>query len=230
MKFLKHKQKILICFTPQELTVLLLSKHFKILVNLALNNINNLEKAKIIASQLGEKFANSKNYELWTGIFYLYDDFEKNCYFCFYLKDNIEINKILIRNLDDFEKIKEDPPDIVIYNEGKFAEFELKRYRGNLNEKDLYDFIEKKIIKHYSKSYNFLILLQPKPWTKLSYEIFKKTCEKIKKNSSKNLEKIVISFNQSNKEIIYVSIYPELIFIKKKFLKGGDKIKEILNR
>jgi len=228
MKILKNNYKFLICFNAKELVLLLLSENFDEDLIYLINNLNNFKKAKKIAKEWAKKSVNSKNYELWTAIFNLYEDFDKNCDFCFYLKDNVEINKIFIRNLNDLEKIKEDPPDIVIYKGGKFAEFELKRYRGNLNEIDLYHFIEEEIIKHYSEPYNFLIILQPKPGTKLSYEIFKKIYEKFKKISSKKLGRIVISFNQNNKEMIYVSIYPEFGFVKKNLLRGSDQIKEIL--
>lgn len=230
MRYLKNNQRLLVCFSIQELIALLLLKDFRKIYGLAINNLYDLEKAKEPVFKLSKISANSKNYEIWVGIFDLYEEFNRDCEFCFYLKGDFDPHKDSINSLSDLEKFKEDPPDIAIYHKGQFAEFELKRFRDKLSEQDLFDFIDKKIIRHYSDLYNFLIVLQPKPWTNLSFEIFKALHKKIvEQKLERNLGKIVFSFNQNNREMVFVTVFPELNYRKRTFKKGSEQVKKILN-
>lgn len=215
MKFLKKSQKILVCFEAQELITLLLSKDLKKILKLTTDNLDNLKNVGQRISQLVTQSTNSKDYELWTGVFSLYEEFERNCEFCFYLKDTFNPKKDTIITFTDLLKFKQDPPDIVVYHRGSFFEFELKRYRDSLSENNLLAFISKKIINYYSDPYNFLIILQPKPHTFVSLNIFKALHENVVQLALKrNIGKIAFSFNQNNKEMIFVTVFPKLAMHK----------------
>ena len=116
MKLYKRNQRILISFEIKEFIIILLSKDFEEIINLASDNPDNLEHAKQASFKLGTKSANSKDYEFWTGVFSLYEEFERNCEFCFYLNDRFNPKVDSINTLEDLEKFKkgEDPPVIIV--------------------------------------------------------------------------------------------------------------------
>lgn len=223
---------MLICFSARELTELLLSKNNKKIFVLAKNNLKNLRNTKKDILQIARTSANSKDYELWTGIFSLYEEFKEDCKFCFYLKDMFSINKNTITTIQDLEKFKEEnsPVDIAVLNKDNLKEFQLKRYREKLSEDELWNFVEKKIIKHYSNALNFLVILQPKQGSFLSLDILKSLHNRlIKLKLTKNLGKIVFHYNQMNKNFVFVEIFPEFKISKRPFKKGSEQIKEIVD-
>lgn len=230
MNFVKKEDKLLICFEPQEFLLMLLSKDSDKLIKIAETSMRDPKEAKESVSQMAEDSANSKEYELWTGIFSLLEEFKGKCKFCFYLKDKFDPRRNEIKNFSDLESFKEDPPDIVVQTEKALFEYELKRYRDKLTKNELLSFIEKKIIKHYSNQYNFLIILQPKPGTSLSSTLFEKLHDELtKKSVVRNPGKIFLHYNSKNKESVFVEIYPQLVVTKRPFRKGSDQVKELFS-
>lgn len=228
MKFYKTNQEIKICFTPQELVCLTLSRNLPTIMNIAKNNLQNLNNAKILINDLSQKSANSKDHELFVAIFDLYQLFNNNCQFCFNLNDRFNPVSDRINTLNELEKYRVDPPDIIVHYQNNFHEFELKRYKEELNLKSLFDFINKKIISHYSDhNCNYYIILQPIPNSVLKLDIFKNLHNKLKK-LKRNLGKIVFSLNNNNKEMLLITVFPELIFDKRSFISGSEQVKKIL--
>ncbi len=228
MKIIQYNQRTTICFSLDELTRLLLSKNFAQILSLAIKNFNNLEQAKEKVIALGKNDVNSKNYELWFGILSLYEEFNRNCDFCFYVNNNFDPKTSKINSLADLEYFRqgEDPPDIIVRQNNSFGEFELKRYREDLNEKQLFNFVDKKILKHYADQFNFVILLQPKPTSIISLNIFKHVHQEIKKHitTGRNIGKIAFTFNNDGKEICFITVFPELLISKKPFIKGSKQM------
>lgn len=219
MIFFKSKSdlKLKICFTPQELAVLLLTKDILAVTNIAKNNLSNLDEAKKLTVKLAKVSANSKDYELFTAIFVLYDLFDSTCQFCFNLNSKFSLNKGRINKLEDLEKFKEDTPDVIVYHQNGFYDFELKRYRGKLNVDALFDFINKKIISHYSDhNRNYFIILQPEAYKQLPQNLFKNLNIKLNK-LKRNFGMIAISLNNNNKEMLTVMVYPDLKIFKSQF-------------
>lgn len=226
--------KLMACFDIKELCNLLLWPLESSLLNTALD-------AKLKGKKVGKKIlqksairfeknsVKSKDYEYWTAIFSLYEDVGVGSEICFYLKDTFNPNKNTIISYADLEKFKKDPPDVIIKNKTNgFLEFELKRYRDKLTEDNLFNFIDKKIFKHYGTAFNFFIILQNKPGTQIDNSIFKNLYKRIKNISpERDLGRICITFNANNQHIIFAHIYPKLSVYKKPFVSGSNQIKSM---
>ncbi len=178
MKICKVKMRLMACFNIEELCNLLLWPLESSLLSTALEarlkgkkiDKESLQKSVV---QFRKNSAKSKDYEYWTAIFSLYEDVGVGSEICFYLKDSFGPNKDTIISYADLEKFKKDPPDVIIkHKTNGFLEFELKRYMDELTEDNLFNFIDKKIFKHYGTAFNFLVILQNKPGTQLHDSIF----------------------------------------------------------
>jgi len=218
MKIFKVKGQLKACFSPKEIANLLI---FKFLTQLfSAEKLKNEPYDSIAVSDYIKRLANhsadSTDYELYTSILNLYEQFEKNCEFCFNLKNNFnpQVNKIT--SIDDLYRYREDPPDIIVRYKNNFYEFELKRYRDELVLDKIYTFVKKKVIMHYSGKSNFLIILQLKPNSNIDLDIFKKLHENLKKE--KNQPGIIgFSLNNNNKEMILIRVLPELNMSKRPY-------------
>ena len=236
MKLYKVTGKLMACFTVKELVDLLLWPVELSLLNKTLNA--RLEGKKIDDAILGELVlewgkgsANSKDYEYWSAIFSLYEDFGENSEICFYLKDTFNPHKDSIISYSDLEKFKQDPPDVVIKNElNGYAEFELKRYRGELSKDGLVTFIKNKILR-YSVPFNYCIILQHTFGTVLPQMIFENLHKEIKKLQIKrDLGNICFIFNANNQHMIFAHVYPELNVYKQSFSSGLDQVKKLMKQ
>ena len=236
MNLCKVNTKVMVCFTLKELVELLLQPVELSLLNKTLNA--RLEGKKIVDIVLGDLVlgwskdsANSKDYEYWAAIFSLYEDFGEGSKICFYLKDSFNHHKDSITSLSDLEKFKQDPPDVVIKNKlNGYAEFELKRYRGELSEDGLLTFIKNKIL-CYSVPYNFYIILQHTSGTVLPQMIFENLHKEIKKLLIKrDLGNICFIFNANNQHMIFAHVYPDLNVYKQPFSSGSVQVKKLINK
>lgn len=235
MKIRKVDMRLMVCFEIRELVDLLLWPVESLLLSTTLNarlegkEINE-EVLKQSAVKFGKNSANSKDYEYWTAIFSLYEDVGDGVGICFYLKNTFNPQKNTINSYADLEEFKTDPPDVIIERKsGGFSEFELKRYREEVTENSLFDFIDEKILKHYSISLNFCIILQHEPGTKLPELIFENLYKRIKNISLKrDFGRICIIFNANNQSMIFAHIYPELSIYKKPFINGSGQLKNII--
>jgi len=235
MKIYKVNMRLMVCFEKKELTDLLLWPMEYVLLDKTLNarlagKTVNLDSLKQLAVEFGKNSAGSRDYEYWASIFTLHEDVGVGSQICFYLKDTFNHNHDSITSYSGLKKFKEDPPDVIIRNvSGSLLEFELKRYRGALTEIELYNFIDKKIIKHYvGVAYNFCIILQHKPATILPELIFENLHKRIKKTSIKgDLGKICIIFNANNQYMIFAHIYPKLVMYKQPYTDGSIQAKKL---
>ena len=236
MKLYKDTGKLMACFTVKELVDLLLWPVELSFLNKTLNARSEgkkIDDATLgeIAIEWGKGSANSKDYEYWSAIFSLYEDFGDNSEICFYLKDTFNPHKDSIASYLDLEKFKQDPPDVIIKNkQNGYAEFELKRYREELNEEGLVTFIKNKILR-YSVPFNFCIILQHNPGTVLPQMIFEDLHKSIKELPIKrNLGNICFIFNANNQHMIFAHVYPELNVYKQPFSSGSDQIKKLMSQ
>lgn len=233
MNLYKINTKLAVCFTAKELADLLMWPVELALLHKSLEA--RLEGKKIddetlreSVLQLGKDSANSKDYEYWTAIFSLHEDFGKNCEICFYLKDTFNPHRDLITTNADLEKFKQDPPDVMLKHKSSgYAEFELKRYRDKLNEDGLLTFIKNKILR-YSVPFNYCIILQHTAGTEMPQMIFENLHKRIEELTIKrDLGKICFIFNANNQYMIFAHVYPKLYVYKQPFISGSNQVKNL---
>lgn len=236
MKLCKVKTKLMACFSIKELVDLLLWPIELSLLTIIQNariegrRIDNSSLGRL-ALEWGKASANSKDYEYWSAIFTLYENFGEGSEICFYLKDSFNHQKDSITSYSDLEKFKQDPPDVIIKNrQNKYAEFELKRYRGELSENGLIAFLKQKIL-DYSFPINFCIILQQNPGTVMPIMIFENLHNAIEELTiQRNLGKVCFIFNANNQHMIFAHVYPELKYYKQPFYSGSDQIKNLIGQ
>jgi len=230
MKFIKSKPDLMlkICFTAQELSELILKKDYCSILNISStwDRDHNISKKQIL--KLVNINTKSKIYEYYTAIFDLYDQFERNCNFCFNLKQSFNPSKDKIRSILDLEKYKDDPPDVIVSYKSNHYDFEIKRYKEKFLFEAFISFLNKNIISHYSDHQrNYLIILQLQPYTQITLEIFDELNIYLK-NLNKDLGVISFSFNSNNEYMITVQIWPVLTIQKRTFQSGSQQFKNIL--
>ncbi|MDP3948191.1 MAG: hypothetical protein Q8P87_00600 [bacterium] len=211
MKIFKADGQLKACFSSKEIASLLISKFFTQLFS-AEKLKNEPYDSNVVSDyikKLADHSVDSTDYEFFTSILDLYEQFEKNCEFCFNLKNTFNPNVNKITSIDDLYLYREDPPDVIVLYKNNFYEFELKRYRDEFTFDKLYTFLKKKIIMHYSGKSNFLVILQLKPNSNIDLNIFKELHKSLKKEINKP-GIIGFSLNNNNEEMILVRILPEL--------------------
>ncbi len=218
MKIFKSGGQLKACFSSKEIANLLISNFFSQLFS-AEKLKNEPYDSSIVSDyikKLSDQSVDSTDYELFTSILDLYEQFEKNCEFCFNLKNtfNSKVNKIT--SINELYRYREDPPDVIVFYKNNFYEFELKRYRDEFNFDKLRTFIRKRVIMHYSGKSNYLIILQLKPNSNIDFNIFKELHESLKKEI--NQPGIIgFSLNNNNQEMILIRILPEFNMSKRQY-------------
>lgn len=230
MKIFKVGGQLRACFSTKEIATLLISRFFTKLFSV--KKLRNEQYDSVAISDYIKKLAkdsvDSKDYEFFIAIQDLYYQFGKDCNFCFNLNNSFNPSKDKIQNIDDLYRCREDPPDVIVQYKGNFFEFELKRYRGELTFEELYNFVKKKIILHYSGKSNYLIILQPKPNSGISFDIFNKLHKQLKK--AKNQPGIIgFLLNHDNREIILVRVFPKLEEYRRNYDTEANIFAEVLN-
>ncbi len=186
------------------------------------------KEVKDFIEQLAKKSIDSKEYEYYSALLDLYYVFEKNCDFCFNLKNNFDSKQDQIETIDDIEKFKDDPPDVIVKYKGFEYPFELKRYRGKVTFEALYNFIKTKIMIHYSGQQNFLVILQPDRGANIDLDIFKQLHEKLKKERNQP-GYIGLTFNHDNIEIVTIRVLPELEKYTRPYIAENDLFTDLLH-
>ena len=186
MKILNVKGQLKVCFSSKEIANLLVLRFFSQLFSAGklYNEPYDSSAVSDYIKQLANQSVDSTDYELYTSILDLYEQFEKNCEFCFNLKNTINPKSIEIVSIEDLYRYREDPPDVIVRHKNNFYEFELKRYRDAFTFDKLYDFLKRKIIMHYSGKTNFLVILQLQPNSNINLKIFKRLHERLKKETN----------------------------------------------
>ena len=219
--------KLRLRVAPKELTLLIISKFFNNLsTKIAQDSLNETELSNYV-KQLANKSVDSTDYEFFIAILELYKQFNRNCEFGFNLKNNFDIKTDRIITLDDISKYREDPPDIIVFYNGNEADFEFKRYRGDIDFDPIFSFLKNKIINHYSDKANYLILLQPEPNSNISFDLFSKIHNEIVK-LNKDFGRIAFTLNHDNFEIITAFVYPKFEVSKREYSSEHELFSDIL--
>lgn len=230
MNIFKSKEGYKACLAPKELAQLLITRFFMKIFSVEelKDKPYNSQHVRDYISKLAKDTVDSKEYEYYAAILDLYQAFSKDCNFCFNLNNSYNPAIDNLKNLDDLEVFKDDPPDVIVMYKNIDYPFELKRYRGKVIFKDLYVFIKNKIILHYSGKNNFLILLQPEKDFNIDLRIFKEIHDKLKKEKNQP-GYIGFSFNNDNKEIITIRVLPKLEKYVRQYTPETNTFLELLN-
>lgn len=222
------KEFLYLLLTPFELSIQekMLDTRIKSGKKIDNNNLNQFVKEQVKIK------TNSKEYEYWVTVFSLINEFDQNSEIGFYLEDRFNRNRDHIDTLKDLEYFKQENNqcDVIIRNQGKNYEFQLKLYRNEWSEKALLDFIKKKILQ-YSDPTNYLITIQSRIDKEISLEYLENISDKLAKLSGKrDLGIICFTFNANNEYIINVRIYPDYRITKQPFKSGSSQFKTLYNQ
>lgn len=230
MNIYKSNQGYQICLAPKKLTQMVTSAFFvRLFSNKKLYNKSyNSKEVKEFIQELSKKTVDSQECEYYTELLELYYLFNKNCDFCFKLKDSYNPKKDSIRTINDLTKFRDETPDVIVRYQKLEYYFELKRYRGEVTFEAIYNFVKRKIINHYSEKLNFLITLQPQIGSLIDLDIFKKIHEKLRREK-KQPGVIGFTFNHDNKEIFTVRICPKLEKYVRPYNMETDLFSNLLN-
>lgn len=232
MKFFKVKSTLAtrVCFTTNEIANLVFSKDYEKIAEIVKENFGNEKEIVDKVKALSEINAKSKNYEYWTALFALYDIFSNVTHICFNLKNTFNSIKDSIDNIQDLEKYKDDPPDVIVQTDKGFIEFELKRFNKAINLTTLSTFLNTKIIKYYSNhDRNYFVLIQTIQSDEVNLEVFKEVYSWIRSNNI-NPGTIAFSLNNMNKEIYTIIVWPQFQIINRPFIRGSKQFSQIRSK
>lgn len=229
MSIIKTNGSLQASFSDHELTTMIISKFFANLSDGLIRNEYTLETISEHIKKLANKSVDdTTEYEYLTAILELKEQFDNDCKFNFKLKDSFNPKKDIIKNIEDLNRFKIDPPDVIISFKDNLYEFELKRYREELDLDHLFAFIKNKILDHYSIKANYFIILQPKLFMEFKFSIFEELSQKIK-NENKDIGIISLSMNNNNTEMITTQLFPKFESWKRPYKKETVEIAEMLH-
>jgi len=221
MRFYKIKSENIICFQKSELSKLFeVTKKIELLQEMKERNIsfddlrNDYLKMEKLAGIVGERGAQNRDeHEVFAGLFIFLNFYEAGSEVCFDLREEFNLRKDKIATLKDLNKFRKNDSDsdFIIKSKDGLRKFQLKRYKGDLNTQEIFNFIEEKVC-HYGNNLgdtNLLIVLQSQPYD-VSYIDFHELHYKLKSLNLKFQGQILISYNESDKEMVINQVYPHL--------------------
>lgn len=162
---------------------------------------------------LSQKLAEDRDrHEIAVALFSFLDFYDNPRWVCFEMKkgfDPIKNRVVTLKDLNNYRGIDSDS-DFVIRTKNNFRYFQLKRYRGKLDGKNLFNFIKKKIA-HYCNNLgdNNLLIIPQSPGVVFNLD-FKKLHQNIRNLGFKFRGQIMLNWNQLNSENVVVILYPKL--------------------
>lgn len=226
MKLFKFKDKNIICFHKSELSELFSdTRKTEILEEMLEQKISfdDLRKdyskaGDVVDGALRKTRPNDRDeHEIFASLFIFPDFFEDESEICFEVSSHFDPIKNKIGTLKDLNRLREGSrSDFIIKSNDGFREFQLKRYRGDLSVGALFEFI-KSNVQHYANDLgemNLLILFQPKPFSASDINFYELSAA-VKSLNFKFAGEILITFNQGNRELFIIRLYPEFGATKK---------------
>ncbi len=219
MNFFKFKNKNIVCFKKEELqNIFEVAKKAEFFDEIEKQKISledlrsDPDKMENLAKIVSDRTSNGRDdHEIFASIFVFADFYENGSEICFELKNTFNSSRDKIITLQDLNHVRNDPPDFIIKSSDGYREFELKRYRGGLTTNEVFDFLFKKI-KHYGNNLgdmNLLLVLQSSG-NDISKIDFYELNSKVKALNLKFEGWVLISYNESNKEMVINQVFPDL--------------------
>jgi len=229
MSFYKIKNRNVICFSKVELSSLFeISKKSELLKEMLNKNISMEE----ISNSVSHKGSNDRDeHEIFLALFIFLDFYGDESEVCFELNHNFNPHKNKISILKDLNNARANDSisDFIIKSKNDWRQFQLKRYRDELNTQKIFDFINEKV-RHYGNNLgdtNLLIVLQPPIVYTITDISFHKLYEKVKSLNLKFGGQILILYNKNNNEQVIIQVYPQLTISKIPLRYPSEKTKVI---
>lgn len=215
-----YKTKNIICFSKEELTTLF-EKAIKDRIHEEIKN-NNLSsddlkedsyKMKELADKIGKEISEHRDiHEIFASLFIFLNFYETESEVCFELNSSFDPDFSKIQSLEHLNKFREGIfSDFIIRSQDGFRDFQLKRYRDQLDEQSISDFVSLKV-KGYGNNLgdvNLLVILQSKERSISNIE-FSLIHKKIKELNLSFKGQILIAYNENNNFSVIIQVYPEL--------------------
>lgn len=219
MSFYKIKDKSIICFTKDELiTSFEVTKKIELLQEMrsrgiSFDDLRNNSQMNQLASIAAQRISDDRDDpEIFASLYVFLDFYNDGGSVCFELQDSFNPHKDKILTLRDLNKFRAGSySDFIIKSKDGFRQFQLKRYRNDLNTQEVSNFIKEKV-KHYGNDLgdtNLLIVLQSSN-NNVSGINFHQLHDEIKSLNLKFHGQILISYNENNEEMVINQVYPDL--------------------
>jgi hypothetical protein len=234
MDFHKVNNRTFVCFSQQELGAIYKAGKINDLKKemaarkVSLGDIaNDRSKMKEIADAVGDRGAADRDeHEIFASRFIFTYFYGKDSEVCFEMRDEFNPTRDKIASLEDligFRKVATDS-DFMIRAKDGFRNFQMKRYRGELDTQSLFEFIVNKVA-HYANNLgdtNLLVQIQGPDYARMDVN-FHELHDKIKSEGFRFLGQILISYNDNNKSQVIIQVHPELTETKIPFLLPSER-------
>jgi len=215
------KKHNFICYTKNELFNLIkIQKGYEMISAMLKNNFtfnevkNDPNKMEQIVGPVSNKLANDRDeHEIIFPLFSMLDFYKDSEGVCFSMRKGFDPNKNQFNTLQGLINARsvDADNDFIIQTKKGFIFFQLKRYRGELNNSDFFNFIKEKM-QHYGNNLGFtnlLIIPQAKPYSKFKIDFYKLHAD-IKSLDLKSESEILLTYNEMNKNNVIIRLYPKL--------------------
>ncbi len=210
----------MICFSKQELVNLYKKSKAKEFVDEISKKGYSYEELKaddkkneIVDIVVNRGLKDKTEVEIFAALFNYLSFYSEESEVCFMLKDSFSLSRnniVSFRNLKDVIKEYE-LTDFGILSGNELRQFQLKRYRNNLDIESLFGFIKDKIANYGNNlaDVNLLISLQTenRDISKINFHVLS---EKLNSYQFKSQGEILISYNEENKFNVINKVYPGL--------------------
>jgi hypothetical protein len=222
------------CFSQQELSAIYKTAKIKELQKeMAARNVsfddlaNDRSKMVEIANTVGDRGAADRDeHEIFASRFIFVHFYGNDSEICFEVRDEFNPTQDKIASLEDlirFRKIATDS-DFMIKAKDGFRNFQMKRYRGELDTKSILEFIVSKVA-HYANNLgdtNLLVQIQGPDYARMNVD-FHELHEKIKSRNFQFLGQILISYNDNNTAQVLIQVHAELTETKLPLLLPSER-------
>lgn len=173
-----------------------------------------MEKMKEVADAVvARDMKHKEQVELFAAITFTGIFFPPECLVCIPLKDSFNFRKDSIATLDDLKNAMKESTltDFGVLGSYGLAQFQLKRYQGELETENLFAFIREKLKKYGNDlgKVSLLVLLQGNGSDVANLD-FKKLHRKVQALGLKFDGDVLVQYNERGRVNVVNQIYPEL--------------------
>lgn len=172
-----------------------------------------LKMKEVADAVVARDMKHKENVELFAAITFTGIFFSPECLVCIPLKDSFNFRKDSISTLDDLKNAMKESTltDFGVLMSGGLAQFQLKRYKGELETDDIFSFIQEQLKKYGNDlgKVSLLVLLQGNG-SDIANIDFKILHQNIQTLGLKFDGDILIQYNERGRVNVINQVYPEL--------------------
>lgn len=180
-----------------------------------------------LASDVGQKTAEHRDkHEVFGAAFDLVDFYGAESLICFEMRSGFDPNKDRITTLEELNRHREGSvSDVLILSGDVTRSFQMKRYRGPLDDQAIFEFIAEKVASYGNDlgDMNLLLILQSKD-NDLSLVDFSKIHEKLTELDYSFGAWIMIVHNENNRYSVINTVYPDLVVSRIPWRPASSKL------